>query len=97
MNQWKSKIEETKKSGYDDSVGDSSSSNPPLAQHKKVDHSSGSYESDDFEDVSASGSGSRSKMNVWQPKGTPAAIETKNSAAAANDYNPNAMEEYLKK
>jgi hypothetical protein len=47
--------------------------------------SSGSYESDDFEDVSASGSGSRSKLNVWPPKKT------------EEKYDPNAMEEYLKK
>ena len=56
MNQWKSKIEETKKPGarVEDSYGDSSTSNPPIVvQTKKApETSSGSYESDDFEDVS---------------------------------------------
>jgi hypothetical protein len=87
MNQWKSKNESSKKVNYDDSVGDSSSSNPPLAISKKPEAaaSSGSYESDDFEDVSASGSGSRSKLNVWPPKKT------------EEKYDVNAMEEYLKK
>ena len=70
MNQWKQKQDETRGSkSYEDSVGDSSSSNPPPVPHKRIEHSSGSYESDDFEDVSASGSGSRSKMTIWQPKG----------------------------
>ncbi len=82
MNQWKNKIQDTKKTNNEDSVGDSSSSNPPVPRKEA---SSGSYESDDFEDVSASGSGSRSKLNVWPPKKT------------EEKYDPNAMEEYLKK
>jgi hypothetical protein len=68
MNEWKSKIDEKKKVGnYDESVGDSSSSNPPPVSNKKNEQSSGSYESDDFEDVSASGSGSK-KLNYWPGK-----------------------------
>lgn len=59
MDRWKQKQDETRKpTTYDDSVGDSSTSNP-LPNKKPIEHSSGSYESDDFEDVSASGSGSR--------------------------------------
>ena len=97
MNQWKQKQDDNRKSGnYDDSVGDSSSSNPPIPQ-KKIEHSSGSYESDDFEDVSASGSGSRSKMNTWQPKSQTNTASTNKKDDDENDYNPNAMEEYLKK
>lgn len=86
MNTWKSKNESIKKTTYDDSVGDSSSSNLPVAPNKKIEAaSSGSYESDDFEDVSASGSGSRSKLNFQPPKKT------------EEKYDVNAMEEYLKK
>jgi len=96
MNQWKRKQDEGK-ANYEDSVGDSSSSNPPPMPHKKIEHSSGSYESDDFEEASASGSGSRSKMNIWPPKTQ--GIETNKSKKddESNNYNPNAMEEYLKK
>ena len=70
MNQWKSKVDEKKASAaYDESVGESSTSNQPIAVTKKsTDQSSGSYESDDFEDVSASGSGSKSKLNYWPGK-----------------------------
>ena len=73
MNTWKQKIDEKKPTSYDDSVGESSSSNhvPPLTvtqQQRGKDQSSGSYESDDFEDVSASGSGSKSKLNYWPQK-----------------------------
>lgn len=79
MNSWK------EKRPMDESVGDSSSSNPPPPPKKSAEHSSGSYESDDFEDVSASasGSGSKSKMN-WPPK-------------PKESYDPSAMEAYLKK
>ena len=96
MNQWKQKQDEERKNNYDDSVGDSSSSNPPVPQ-KKVEHSSGSYESDDFEDASASGSGSRSKMNIWQPKTQGTTMNQAKKDKEDDDYNPNAMEEYLKK
>jgi hypothetical protein len=83
MNQWK------EKRPIDESVGDSSSSNPPPMK-KAADQSSGSYESDDFEDVSASasasasGSGSKSKLNQWPPKPKEA-------------YDPKAMDAYMKK
>jgi hypothetical protein len=61
------------------------------ALKKPVEHSSGSYESDDFEDVSASGSGSKSKLNYWpSSKGS-------SSAPSKPDYDPSAMEEYIKK
>ena len=68
MNDWKSK-NETKK--LEDSVGESSASNPPINVKKKtpaVENSSGSYASDDFEDVSASGSAAKGKMNYWPGK-----------------------------
>lgn len=79
MNSWK------EKRPADESVGDSSTSNPLPPAKKSAEHSSGSYESDDFEDVSASasGSGSKSKMN-WPPK-------------PKESYDPSAMEAYLKK
>ena len=70
MDQWKQKNDASKKASmYDDSVGDSSSSNQIVLQKlnkKQSDQSSGSYESDDFEDVSASGSGSKAKN--WPSK-----------------------------
>jgi hypothetical protein len=66
MNQWKAKVEE-KKGGVEDSVG-SSSMSVPNPTKKAIEASSGSYESDDFEDVSASGSGSKSKLNYWPGK-----------------------------
>ncbi len=99
MNQWKKKQDEENrgKANYDDSVGESSSSNPPPVPHKKIEHSSGSYESDDFEEASASGSGSRSKMNVWPPKTQGTAMNKSKKEDEGKDYNPNVMEEYLKK
>ena len=98
MNQWKRKQDEGKASNYEDSVGDSSSSNPPPPMpHKKIEHSSGSYESDDFEEASASGSGSRSKMNIWPPKTQGTETNKSKKDDESNNYNPNAMEEYLKK
>ncbi len=37
-------------------------------------------------------------MNVWQPKGQPSnSGSTSKRGDAENEYNPNAMEEYLKK
>jgi len=99
MNQWKQKQDEDNngRANYEDSVGDSSSSNPPPLSQKKIEHSSGSYESDDFEEASASGSGSRSKMNIWPPKTQGTATNKSKKDDEGNDYNPNAMEEYLKK
>jgi hypothetical protein len=64
------------------------------------DQSSGSYESDDFEDVSASGSASKSKITYWPGK---SAFEKKSTPQSApqkdtkDEYDVNAMEEYVKK
>ena len=59
--EWKKSQTKNKTANIEDSVGESSSSNQVslVAQKKVADQSSGSYESDDFEDVSVSGSGSK--------------------------------------
>lgn len=69
-------LNELSKGRAEDSIGESSSmSNNKLAQLErkggpsaKEAETSNSYESDDFEDVSASGSGSKSKLVHWPGK-----------------------------
>lgn len=85
MNRWNSKQEETKRpSQVEESYGDSSTSNAPIAVvARKQDQSSGSYDTDEFEEMSASGSGSKQKpFQSKKPEAT---------------YDPKAMEEYMKK
>ena len=65
----------------------------------KIENSS-SYESDDFEDVSASGSGSKSKLVHWPGKEAfvGKAADTKLQPKKQEDkFDANAMEAYMKK
>lgn len=67
--------------------------------NKGLGETSNSYESDDFEDVSASGSGSKSKLVHWPGKeafNKQKPLEPPKKQQEDN-YDANAMEEYMKK
>ena len=71
-------------------------------QEKKTLEGSNSYTSDDFEEVSASGSGSKSKLNFWPGKDTFKKSSESASVSQSKDkdedsYDPKMMEQYIKK
>eukprot|EP00347_Sterkiella_histriomuscorum_P002106 403369452 len=95
------------KNRVEDSLGDSSSMSntypiqkpSQLAKDGKSHaETSNSYESDDFEDVSASGSGSKSKLVHWPGKDAFTKQKDVQPAKSKDEqYDGNAMDAYIKK
>lgn len=66
MNEIAKQSDSKSKTNIEESLGESSSNSVPAAS-KKAENSN-SYDTDDFEDVSASGSGSKQKLTYWPGK-----------------------------